>query len=373
MKRSLVRLAALPIAALVTVGLTACGASNETTSDTSPTAGGDTSAAAPAEDVSGSIAGAGASSQAAAMEAWKAVFEGAHSGATVAYDPAGSSAGRKAFIGGEVQFAGSDAYLKDDELTAAQARCEGGEVIELPAYISPISVAYSLSGVDKLQLAPATIAKIMDQKIKTWDDPAIAADNPGVTLPSTAITPVNRSDGSGTTKNFTDYLSKAAASDWTYGGVDDWPVQGGTAAKGTSGVVDAIAATDGAIGYADHSQIRDLKSVHVKVGDAFVEPTAEAAAKVVDASPRVEGRGEFDFATDIKRDITEAGAYPVVLTAYTIACTKYKDASEAALTKAFLGFVISKEGQEAAQKNAGSAPISDAFRAEAEKAVAAIN
>ena len=361
MNRSTVRRAVVPAVGVATLALVACTPVNER----NLTDGGQS-------EVSGAISGAGSSAQAAAMEAWRASFESTNPEATVTYDPVGSSGGREQFIAGGVQFAGSDAYLDDDELAAATERCGAGEVIELPAHISPIAIAYNVRGVDGLQLSPQTLARIFTQEIRAWDDPAIAADNPGVTLPDTPVTPVNRADGSGTTKNFTDYLAAAAPEVWTYGAVDDWPVDGGTGGQGTSGVVAAVGQTDGAIGYADESQIGDLPAAAVKVGEEFVGPSAEAAAKIIDASPRVEGRGEFDFALDIDRRTEEAGTYPIVLASYTMACTSYPDPDEAALVKAFLSFMVSEEGQAVAQDNAGSAPISAASRDDAMTAIDAI-
>lgn len=370
MNRSTYRIAAAPAVLLLSLSLAACGAANE--GETTDTATGATGEMTEGASVTGSIAGAGSSAQAAAMEAWKASFESANPDATVAYDPVGSSGGREQFLTGATQFGGSDAYLDDEEIVAATERCGDGEVIQLPAFLSPIAVAYNLEGVDNLQLSPQTLAGIFTQQITSWDDPAIAADNPDATLPSTAITPVNRSDGSGTTANFTDYLAAAAPDVWTFGEVDDWPVAGGTGGQGTSGVVAAIGQTDGAIGYADASQIGDLPAAAVGVGDEFVGPSAEAAAKIIDASPRVEGRGEFDFAVEIDRETQESGTYPIVLAAYTMACTQYDDPEQAALVKAFLSFVVSEEGQLVAQENAGSAPISETFRENAMTAIDAI-
>lgn len=374
MNRSTFRLAAAPAAVLLTLSLAACGAANEAPADTAD----DTTTAEtdpgtePAAELSGSIAGAGASSQGAAMEAWKAVFENSHSNATVTYDPVGSSGGREQFLSGAVQFAGSDVYLTDEELPLVADRCEGGELIQLPAYISPIAVAYNLDGVDNLQLSPDTLAKIFTQEITNWNDPAVAADNEGTDLPDLAITPVNRTDGSGTTHNFTEYLEAVAPDSWTHGASSDWPVSGGTGGQGTSGVVAAIQQANGAIGYADESQIGDLSAAAVKVGDEFVAPSAEAAAKVIDASPRVEGRGQFDFAIDIDRTSTESGVYPIILAAYTMTCSKFSDPNHGALVQAFLSFVVSEEGQQAAAENAGSAPISDTFRQQAQQAIDSI-
>lgn len=364
MKRGTLRRATIPAAIVLTLGLSACSAANE-----GQNTAGDTTQAS----LSGSLAGAGASSQAAAMEAWIAGFSGQHPDANVSYDPVGSGGGREQFLAGGTAFAGSDAYLKDDELAKVAERCEGGDLIELPLYVSPIAVIFNLEGVEELNLSPATIAKIFGQKITTWNDPAIAADNPGVTLPSTKITPVNRSDESGTTENFTEYLAAAAADAWTHEPSGDWPVAGGEAAQGTSGVVGAVGSGDGTIGYADASQAGDLGIAKVKVGDEFVAYSPEAAAAVVEASDRVDGRGQFDYAIDLARDTTQAGTYPIVLVSYSLACTTYADADQAELVQSFLAYVASEQGQQAAADAAGSAPISQALREQANEAIEAIS
>ena len=127
--------------------------------------------------VSGDLAGAGSSAQQAAQEAWVAKFEDQNSGATVSYDAIGSGGGRDQFIaGGKTSFAGSDSPFDTDELPKATARCTndgGGQLIQIPNYISPIAIVYNLEGVDNLQLSPDTTAKIFKGEITTWDDPAI--------------------------------------------------------------------------------------------------------------------------------------------------------------------------------------------------------
>jgi phosphate transport system substrate-binding protein len=362
------RIAALGVFTSGALLLAGCGAANETAA---PATGGAGTAGAPT--VSGTISGAGASSQQAAMQAWIAGFASVAPDATVNYDPSGSGAGRDQFVGGGVAFAGSDAALDDEELPRAQQRCGGPDnVVQLPVYISPIAVIYNLEGVSDLQLSPSTLAKIFNRQITTWNDPAIAADNPGVALPATQITVVNRSDESGTTENFTEYLAAAAGTDWPHEPGGSWPVQGGEAAQGTSGVVGAVQGGQGTIGYADESQAGELGKAKVKVGDEFVAPTPEAAAAVVEASPRIEGGGANNHAIEIDRDSTEAGTYPIVLVSYEIACTQYPDAAQAGLVKSFFNYVISADGQQAAAGAAGNAPITDAQRAQFQTAVDAI-
>ena len=314
--------------------------------------------------LSGTIAGAGSSAQQAAMQAWIAGFQSANPAVTINYDPVGSGGGREQFLAGGIAFAGSDRALKDDEIAQSKERCNGGTAIDLPLYISPIAVAYNLSDVEDLQLSPATLAGIFNQKITNWSAPEIAADNPGVELPDLAITPVNRSDDSGTTENFTDYLAAAAGDAWPYEPDGEWPVAGGEAAQGTSGVIQAIKSGEGTIGYADASQVGDLGTVAVKVGEEFVEYSPEAAAAVVENSPRVEGRPDGDLAIELARNTKQSGNYPIVLVSYGIACTRYEDAGEANLVKGFLSYIASEPGQQAAADTAGSAPISDALRSD---------
>jgi phosphate transport system substrate-binding protein len=359
------RTAAVSAALAGTLALAACGASNESSNTGS-------AGSSSAEQLSGDLTGAGSSAQQAAMQAWQANFNGEQPGVTFSYDPVGSGGGREQFLAGGTDFAGSDAALSDDELTKAADRCGASGVFELPNYISAIAVVYNLEGVDDLNLSASTIAGIFAEKITTWNDPAIAADNPDATLPSTAITPVHRGDKSGTTKNFTDYLAKAAADTWTAGSVEEWPTSGGEAANGTSGVVAAVKAGAGAIGYADESQAAGLGIADVKVGEQFVTPSPEAAAAVVANSPRVEGRGDYDFAVSVNRETTSADEYPIVLVSYHIGCIQYDDKATADAVTAFESYVISKDGQQAAADNAGSSPITDDARAQAQTAIDAI-
>jgi phosphate transport system substrate-binding protein len=273
------------------------------------------------------------------------------------------------FLAGAVNFAGSDAYLDDTQLAASKKVCNGQTAIEVPDYISPIAVIYNLPGVPKLQLSPDTVAKIFAGKVTTWNDPAIKADNPGASLPSTKITAVHRSDDSGTTKNFTDYLHQTAAGTWTNDAGETWPYKSGEGANGTSGVVQSVTSGEGAIGYADASQAGKLGKASIKVGSAYVAPDATTAAKAADVSKRVSGRATNDLALDVDRTTTEAGAYPLVLVSYAIACPAYKDSSTADLVKGYLGYVVSTDGQAAAGKAAGSAPLSSTLSGDATSAV----
>jgi phosphate transport system substrate-binding protein len=360
-------LLALAMVAALACAVAACGDANDSSSDSGAAASSDGGS----EELSGNIAGAGSSAQDAAMQAWIAGLQSTSPDATVSYDPVGSGGGREQFVSKGVDFAGSDSALADDELTGAQDRCGGPDnLIEIPVYVSPIAVIYNVPGVDNLQLSPETAAKIFNQKITNWNDPAIAADNPDAKLPDQRISPVNRSDESGTTANFTDWLSQAAPSDWPHEPDSNWPVKGGEAAEGTSGVVDAVKNGKGTIGYADESQAGELGIAKIKVGSEFVAPSAEAAAAVLDKSKESSDAGKYVFTFTLDRKVE--GTYPVTLVSYQIACTNYDDAAKAKLVKGLYNYIISAEGQDAAAKNAGSAPISDTLRQQIQPAVDAI-
>jgi phosphate transport system substrate-binding protein len=362
--RTSFRRAIVPGIAVLAIALTGCGAANDNS---------DGSSSSSSDSLSGSIAGGGASSQDSAQQAWRAAFQGDNPYVTITYDPVGSGAGRESFENGAYVFAGTDSYITDDEgeLTKAKDRC-GSDPIEVPVYVSPIAVAFNLSGVDSLNLDATTIAAIFDGKVTKWNDPAIAALNDGVDLPDTTITPVHRSDDSGTTANFTDYLSKAAGGSWSYPADDTWPIKGGEAAEGTSGVVAAIKAGDGTIGYADESQVGGLGLASIQVGDSFNPPTAEGAAKVLALSKPAPGRAATDMAIDIDRTTTEADAYPLLLTSYLLACQTYDDAGTADLVKGFLTYILSEEGQQAAAGQAGSAPLDTTLASKATDIVSKI-
>ena len=323
-----------------------------------------------ASTLSGTIDATGASSQASAQEAWVAAFQTANPDVTVNYEPTGSGTGRENFLEGGSNFIGSDRAFNDEEVAAGGfGACTSDAIVEVPLYISPVAVAFNLEGIDTLNLDAKTIAGIFAGTITKWNDGAIATLNPDAKLPDLAISPVHRSDPSGTQETFTKYLQATAPDVWTHEPADVWPIEGGEAAQGTSGVVQAITAGNGAIGFADASQVGDLGQVHVGVGDEFVAYSAEAASKLVENSPLVEGRGDGDLVFDVDPASASDGAYPIALVSYLIGCEEYEDTNVAALVKAYFQYIASAEGQDAGSENAGSAPISDGLR---EQVLAAI-
>lgn len=364
---SLRRSIAPGVAVLSILAVTACGASNEDGGTDSESGG-----AAPSAGLTGVLKGAGATSQEKAQEAWTVSIQGANEGFEVQYQPVGSTDGRANFVSGAVAFAGTDSALTDEEgqLTAAKETCGGTEPIQIPAYVSPIAVAFNLPDIDVVQLSPATIAQIFDNKITNWSE-VTDPQADGVELPDLDIVPVHRSDDSGTTKNFTDYLGKAAAEDWPYEAEDAFPVEG-EAADGTSGVIQQITSIEGAIGYADNSQVEGLGRVSVQVGEEYVAPSPEGAATVLEVSPAAEGVSEVDMAVDLDRTTTEAGAYPVVLLSYLVACQQYDDAEVEANVKGYLEYIVSDAGQAVAAEEAGSAPLGAETASRAQEIVATI-
>ena len=345
------------IAMAASFALAACGG-DDSSSEGDAAGGGSESGGG---ELSGRLVGAGASSQESAMTAWIAGYLEVQPEVEVQYDAVGSGAGREQFLAGATDFAGSDAYLDEEERGMVADACAGGEAINLPMYISPVAVPYNLPGVDELNLAPEVLAGIMNGDITAWDDEAIAADNPDAELPATEITVVHRSDDSGTTENFMEYLTAAAPDAWPHEPSDAWPVEGGEAAAQTTGVMQVINSTEGTIGYADASAVTG-QSASIGVGEEFVPFSPEAAAKVVEASEPAETGVEGDLALELARDTTESGAYPIVLVSYHIACKEYDDAERANNVKAFLEYVASEEGQQAASDAAGSAPIGEGTR-----------
>ena len=352
------------IAVTAAIALSSC-ASNE---------GGAAAPEESASSLSGNLVGAGASSQDAAQQAWIAAFQTANPDVTIDYDPSGSGAGRETFLEGASDFAGSDRAFNDEEIGAGGfAKCAPDtDIVELPVYISPIAVIFNVEGVDTLDLDAATVAGIFAGTITQWNDPAIAEQNPDATLPDQAITPVHRSDDSGTTENFTDYLAAAAPEVWTYEPDGVWPIEGGEAAQGTSGVVDAVTNGTGTIGYADASRAGDLGTVSIKVGDEYVAYSPEAAAAVIDASPLAEGRSEGDLAIEVDHATEEAGVYPIVLVSYLLGCQEYAESENVELVKSYFSYIASPEGQDEAAAAAGSAPISDSLREQVTAAIDSI-
>ena len=324
--------------------------------------------------LSGILSGSGSSAQGPAMDAWIAGFGILHPKVQLQYSPDGSGAGRSALLAGAVNFAGSDAYLQDEEIAEAKEVCGPEGAMDIPAYISPIAVAFNLPGIDSLNLDAATIAGMFRGEIDRWNDPAIGGQNPGVDLPDLPITPVSRADDSGTTENFTEYLHAAAPEAWPDSPSGTWPSgTGGENAQGSSGVVSTVTRTEGAVTYADDSVIdSSMGTVNLLVGGEYVPISAEGASIAVEQSTRVAGRGPHDIALELDRTTTAPGAYPLVLVSYQIYCSAYENPDIVELVKAFGLYVVSNEGQAASEEAAKSAPLPAALADQAREAIESI-
>lgn len=372
-KNILVRSIAALSGIVMLASVAACGDNTAATTDNSSSSD-STSKSTP---ISGNFSGAGASSQQAAVEAWIAGFQGTNPEAKIAYNPSGSGAGVQTFLTGATAWAGSDKALADDEVEQSKFVCTEGTAFDVPVYISPIAVVFNLKGVSDagkhINMDAATIAKIFDGKITKWNDPAIADQNKDLKLPDTAITVVHRSDKSGTTQNFVSYFKDVTPDNWTYDLSENWPNEVGQGAKGTSGVISTVKQADGTIGYADFSQVGDLGTVAVKVGDKYNEISAEAGSKVIADSKQDDTvKGDNRIVIKINHATEAEGAYPIVLVSYDIVCPAYKDTKQAEFAKAWLTYVTSDEGQKAAQDAAGTAPLPSSLKSEITKSIEAI-
>ncbi|WP_395294864.1 phosphate ABC transporter substrate-binding protein PstS [Kitasatospora hibisci] len=344
---------ALAIGAMALVSslsLAACG-SDENNNNTASGSG--SGSAAPAAAINcgskpSALVAAGSTAQGNAIDVWKTNFGAACSGATINYGGGGSGAGVQQFTQGKVQFAGSDSALKPAEVDATKAVCTGGQGINLPLVAGLISIVYNVEGVDNLVLDGPTTAKIFDSQITKWNDPAIAALNPGAKLPDADIQAFHRSDDSGTTDNLTKYFAKASGGAWSYPASKTWAGKGGQSANGSAGVSAQVKQVKNSISYAELSfaQTNNLKSAAIATGASKpVEATAANAANTF-AKAKIAGSGS-DLALTLDYATKDEGSYPMVLVTYEIVCDKGNKADTLDTLKAFLTYGASETGQKA--------------------------
>jgi phosphate transport system substrate-binding protein len=278
-------------------------------------------------------------------------FQEKHQGVTINYGGGGSGKGRTDLQTGVVDFAGSDGLVKAEDVPKYK-----GAFLYFPTVAAPITVSYKLDGVDSLQLSPETIAKIFQREIKSWNDKAIAADNPGAKLPSTAIVVAHRSDGSGTTENFTKFLQAAAPTVWKLdsGSTVNWPAdtQGG---NGNTGVAQIVGGTNGAIGYVDFS---DAKATNLKWAKV-----KNKAGKYVDAT--LDGASAALAGVTINPDLSYNplwadgdAAYPITAPTWILAYKDQTDKAKGAALKAFLQYIYGEGQSQAAEINYAKLPDS---------------
>jgi phosphate transport system substrate-binding protein len=348
-------------AGVLALGVSACG-SDDDSSSSSTTASGGTSGGG---SVTATLNGSGSTFAAPIYQQLGSELKG--DGLTINYQPVGSGQGISDLTNKSTLFAGSDPPMKDEEVSAAE---KNGAPVHIPTAFGAITVSYNLDGVKTgLKLDGKTTADIFLGKIKKWNDPAIAGQNSGVSLPSSNITVVHRSDESGTTKGFTEFLA-AYSPEWEKSvGVDKtvkWPT--GTGAKGNDGVAAAVKQTPGSIGYVEQAYALQNKftfaSVKNKSGK-YVDPTLESVTASGDG---------VDIPQDLRFTITNSAnpsAYPISSQTFIVV---YKDPCKAGASKdqakglvSFLDYVLGP-GQDTIKK-LSYAPLPSAVDTQAKDAV----
>jgi phosphate transport system substrate-binding protein len=371
----LLRVGTAAVATLGVLALSACGSDPEPSGSSSP---GGSSSSAGADCPQGTLNAEGSSAQKNAIEEVISKYNEKCADVTVNYNPTGSGAGIKQFNAAQVDFAGSDSALKTEgkdgaepETTQAQKRCANNPALNLPMVIGPIAIAYNVEGLDKLVLDGPTAAKIFQGTIKTWNDPAIAALNSGAKLPSAPISVFFRSDESGTTENFTKYLKAAGGGAWKGEPAKKWTGTGAGKEK-SAGVAEGVKSTKNAITYVEWSYAVDNKLgvAQINAGSGPVELSAESAGKAL-AAAKVTGTGN-DLSMKLDYATKAAGAYPIILVTYEIACSKGLPAEKTALVKSFLSYFSSTEGQSSLTE-LNYAPLPDAIRTKVDAAIQSIS
>lgn len=307
------------------IGLAACGSSNN------PSAGAE---AGGGPLLSGTLNASGSSFQLTFQQAAIQAFRSIQPNMTVNYGGGGSGKGRTDLAAGTVEFAGSDSPIS----AAEKSSFKGKTVLYFPVVIGPITVAYNLPGVKALKLTAPVIAGIFQGTIKTWNDPAIKSVNPGVKLPGTAITVARRSDSSGTTQNFSEFLVEAAPSVWKLGSGStiSWPAasRGG---NGNGGVAQIVKSTTGAVGYVDYADARaaglTFALVKNKAG-SFVAPSPTSASA---AASQAKVASNLTFSAIWAPG---AGSYPITYQSWVLVYQKQPSKNTAKMARSYLGYLV---------------------------------
>jgi len=318
----------------LTLALGACSSSSSSSAPSGGSSGSSSPAGGSTANLSGTLNGSGSSFQLSFQQAAIQAFKSVQSGMTVNYGGGGSGKGRTDLAAGTVNFAGSDSPIPDKE----KANFNGKTVLYFPVVIGPITLSYNLSGVSNLKLDPTVIADIFDGKITTWNDPAIKAINSGASLPSTAIKLAVRSDSSGTTANFSNFLVEGAGSAWTLGtsSTINWP-KTAQAGNGNGGVAQIVKSTPGAIGYVDYADAKasslTFASVKNQAG-SYIAPSIDSATAACQNAT-------------VKPDLTfsciwtpGAQSYPITYQSWDLVYQSQSSTNTAAMLKAYIGYLI---------------------------------
>ena len=344
------RVAAVGAAAVATaVSLAACSSSSSSSTPASSGSGTSSAPASSSAALSGTLNGSGSTLQLTYQEAAISAFKTVQSGMTVNYGAGGSGKGRTDLASGVTNYAASDSPIPSSEASTFK-----GTVLYFPDVIAPVTVSYNLSGLSKpLQLSAPVIASIFQAKITTWNNSAIAADNPGVTLPSTPITIAVRSDSSGTTQNFTQFLVDATGDGWTLGtsSTIKWPSTA-RAGNGNGGVASIIKSTPGAVGYVDYSDAKASGLTYASVKNKSGVYVAPSVAGASAAASQVTVKPNLTFSA-----IWAPGAtsYPISAQSYVLVYETQSNANDAKMLQAWVGYLVGA-GQQLLP-NLGFAPL----------------
>jgi phosphate transport system substrate-binding protein len=318
----------------------------------------------------------GSTAQANAMTLFIEAYRRACSGQTLDYTANGSGNGITDFLSGKTDFAGSDSPLSGDQYAEAKQRCGGADAWNLPVVFGPMAVTYNLATVDSLVLDAPTLGKIFSGTITRWDDPALTSLN--ASMPAEEIHVIYRSDASGTTENFQNYLQAASGGAWNKAASKTFNGGVGIGAVGNTATASAVKSTEGAISYNELSfaiqqslfaaEIKTPASRRslrpVRIGTDTVGKTIKGA--------KITGAGN-NLVLDISSFYNPAqpDVYPIVLATYEIVCSQYPKLDEAMAVKAFLQAAIGPGQVELAKT--GYIPLSPEFQARVSKAVDAIS
>lgn len=321
----------------------------------------------------GQVLAEGSSAQKRAMDLYGIKYATAVPGARLSYPPAGSGEGQTNFLAGTVDIAGSDTPLTAEQASQAAERCGGNEAWHLPLAFGGLAITYHLDGVPKLVLNADVLTRIYKDEIHTWNDPAIAALNPGVNLPEEHITPVYRSDRSGSTDTLQRFFKGTTNGAWNTTGLD-YAGYGGVGASGSNGVVNTIRDTNGAVGYVETGY-----AVGARLGLAAID---FGAGPVVPEGPAVEAAvAKATFANNGHNLVVDTDAlynaakqpdsYPLIITSYNIVCSAGYPPEVRKRVKDFLTVALRHQDDEL--RNLGYAPLSGVHKGRMESAVAALS
>jgi phosphate transport system substrate-binding protein len=366
--RTLAAVVAITTFAVIGGTLSACGSDDNRATSTTAISG--VSAGTVPCGGKSALTAEGSTAQQNAIASFNHVWGQLCPGKNVSYNPTGSGAGRAQFVAGHVDFAGSESPLVSDQIVPAAKRCNGNPAWDLPLVFGPIALVYNLAGVQTLVVNSDVLAKIFSGVITTWNDPILAALNPGVALPDSKITPIYRADSSGTTDNLQRYFTADAPQSWTKGVGTEFQGGVGEGVQKSAGVIQAVRTTSGAIGYVEKgfADRGGPPFAQIDTGNGGVPLNDDTARSAVNLANFVASGNDLVLDLNAMYSSQDPGAYPLVMATYEIVCSTGYDPDTAAAIKSFLT-AAAYNGQ-TGLSSAGYVPLPDKVK---ERLVSAIN